>query len=102
MRGRPKEEVVERPRKYTRVFEGIDCTTTWHYDLDIARSPVRVDIKWHKSPAQMKAELKLEKEEKKNQTKHNKFFKFKAQQNEAKSTVSKSTKRKSKHTVSGN
>jgi hypothetical protein len=93
-RGRPKEEVVERPRKYTRVFEKEDCTTTWYYDLDIALSPVRVDVKWHKSPAQMKAEAKITKEEKKNQVRSNKFFKFKAQQNEAKSTVSKSTKRK--------
>ena len=98
-RGRPKEEPKEeQPRKYTRVFESADCSTTWHFDLDIARSPIRVDVKWNKTPAQMKAESKQEKEQKKLTKQHNDFFKFK--ENEAAKTISKSTKQQNKHTSS--
>jgi hypothetical protein len=95
-RGRPKEEVVERPRKYTRVFEGKDCTTTWHYDLDVALSPVRVDVKWHKSMAQMKAEIKEEQQIRKRARQQKQIN----ERNEANKTVSKSNKQQSKHTSS--
>jgi hypothetical protein len=47
-RGRPKEiEIMEPPRKYTRVFEDEYAVETWHYNLDKFRNgPILVDIKY--------------------------------------------------------
>jgi hypothetical protein len=75
-RGRPKlEENVEQPKKWTRVFKGEDCDTTWYYDESVTTNgPVRVDVKWHKTPKQFEAEMKAEKEIKKEQKRVNKFF----------------------------
>jgi hypothetical protein len=93
MRGRPKEEVKEEsPRKFTRVFKGEDLDTTWHYDLDIAKSPIRVDIKYHKTEKQFEQEAKAAKDINKQEKSQNKFFKDK---DEVKHTVQKGRKRKS-------
>ena len=93
MRGRPKEEVKEEsPRKFTRVFKGDDLDTTWHYDLDIARSPIRVDIKYHKTEKQFAQEVKAVKEVKKQERSQNKFFQNK---DEVKNNIQKGRKRKS-------
>jgi len=75
-RGRPKlEENIEQPKKWTRVFKGDDCDTTWYYDDSITTNgPVRVDVKWHKTQKQFEAEVKAEKAIKKEQKRVNKFF----------------------------
>ena len=75
-RGRPKlEENVEQPKQWVRVFKGEDCDTTWYYDDSITTNgPVRVDVKWHKTPKQFEAEMKAEKAIKKEQKRVNKFF----------------------------
>jgi hypothetical protein len=91
MRGRPKEKPKEEsPRKFTRIFKGIDLDTTWHYDLDIIKSPIRVDIKYHKTEKQFEQEAKLAKNINKQEKSQNKFFK-----DEIKHTVQKGRKRKS-------
>jgi len=93
MRGRPKEEPKEEsPRRFTRVFTGEDLDTTWHYDLDIAKSPIRVEIKYHKTPKQFEAEAKAAKQTKKQITSQNKFFQNK---DEVKNNLQKGRKRKS-------
>jgi hypothetical protein len=75
-RGRPTSlENIEPPKKWTRVFKGDDCDTTWYYDDSITTNgPVRVDVKWHKTPKQFEAEMKAEKAIKKEQKRVNKFF----------------------------
>jgi hypothetical protein len=47
-RGRPKEIIQEpTPRKFSRVYEDEETTTTWNFDLDkFDRGPVSVDIKY--------------------------------------------------------
>jgi hypothetical protein len=75
-RGRKKlEENIEPPKKWTRVFKGDDCDTTWYYDNSITTNgPVRVDIKWHKTQKQFEEEVKAKKAIKKEQKRVNKFF----------------------------
>lgn len=77
-RGRPKIEQVETPQKYTRTFKGEDLDTVWHYDLSIAKSPIRVDIKYHKTEKQFEAEAKQAKQIKKQNKKQDEFFKAKS------------------------
>lgn len=93
MRGRPKETPKEEtPTKYTRTFKGEDLDTVWHYDLSIAKSPIRVDIKYHKTEKQFEQEAKAAKSIKKQEKSQNKFFKDK---NEVKNNLQKGRKRKS-------
>lgn len=48
-RGRPKLEVVDSPRKFTRVYEHEDSTIIWKFDLDkFDKGPIEVEIK-HKN-----------------------------------------------------
>lgn len=55
--------------KYTRVFEGDKDSdikkTVWHYDTEISKNPIKVDITYAKTAKQMKAELKETKAQKK-------------------------------------
>jgi len=48
--------------KYTRVFEsekgGDIKKTVWHYDTDVSKNPVRVDITYAKTLKEMNMELK--------------------------------------------
>jgi hypothetical protein len=75
-RGRKKlEENIEQPKKWSRLITGEDCDTTWYYDESITTSgPVRVEIKWHKTPKQFEAEVKAEKAQKKEKKRVSKFF----------------------------
>jgi hypothetical protein len=63
MQGRPKLDIVP-PRKYTRVFEGVDGNKeTWFYDLDkFPNGPIKVEIDHSappKPPPSKNAELSL-------------------------------------------
>jgi len=55
--------------KYTRVFEGEKDgdikKIVWHYDTEISKNPIKVDITYAKTVKQMKAELKETKAQKK-------------------------------------
>lgn len=77
-RGRPKQEPQEeKPSKFTRSFTGEDLDTIWHYDLNIAKSPIKVEIKYHKTPKQFAEEVKQLKQIKKQNKQTNEFFKNK-------------------------
>lgn len=45
-RGRRKEEVIERPRKWVDIYDEVDGTKTkWTYNLDISdRGPISVEV----------------------------------------------------------
>jgi hypothetical protein len=47
-RGRPTVAIQEiPPRKFTRVYEDEETTTTWTFDLDkFDKGPISVDIKY--------------------------------------------------------
>ena len=47
-RGRPKEtQLVDQPRKFTRVYEDENAIETWKYDLNkFDKGPIEVDIKY--------------------------------------------------------
>lgn len=47
-RGRPKETpIVEKPRRYQKVYEDDDSIETWVYNLDkFPNGPITVDIKY--------------------------------------------------------
>lgn len=68
---------MSKERKYIREFKGEDLDTIWHYDLDIARSPIKVEIKYHKTPKQFEQEAKAFKQNKKHQKSQDVFFKNK-------------------------
>ena len=75
--------------KYERHTSGEEFDSIWYYDTDItSNGPVSVVHKWHRTYKQIQVEMQ--------QNKINK----KQKRNEAKQTISKSSKPKSKH-VSG-
>ena len=75
--------------KYERHTSGEEFDSIWYYDTDVtSNGPVSVVHKWHHTYKQIQVEMQ--------QNKINK----KRKRNEAKQTVSKSGKPKSKH-VSG-
>ncbi len=47
-RSRPKEtQLVDQPRKFTRVYEDENAIETWKYDLNkFDKGPIEVDIKY--------------------------------------------------------
>jgi hypothetical protein len=54
--------------KYTRIFEsekGNDIKkTVWHYDTEISKNPIRIDVTYAKTPKEMNKELKETKAQK--------------------------------------
>jgi len=81
-RGRPKLEVVETPRKFTRVYEHEDSTVIWKFDLDkFDKGPIDVEIKhkngsdslkyWSKKRKEAKDERRINREMRKINEKNN-------------------------------
>ena len=67
-RGRPKEiQIVDQPRKFTRVYEDDLAIETWKFDLDkFDRGPIEVDIKYKAgAEKKLKQQAKDAKQEKK-------------------------------------
>ena len=67
-RGRPKEtQIVDQPRKFTRVYEDELTIETWKFDLDkFSRGPIEVDIKYKAgAEKKLKQQAKEAKQEKK-------------------------------------
>ena len=67
-RGRPKEiQIVDQPRKFTRVYEDDDVIETWKFDLDkFDRGPIEIDIKYKAgAEKRLKQQAKEAKQEKK-------------------------------------
>ena len=61
-RGRRKEEVIERPRKWVDIYDEVDGTKTkWTYNLDISdRGPISVEViypKGHENEVEDKEEI---------------------------------------------
>ena len=81
-RGRPKLDIVEQPRKFTRVYEHEDSTIIWKFDLDITnKGPIDVEIKykngsdtpkyWSKKRKEAKEERRINREMRKINEKNN-------------------------------
>jgi hypothetical protein len=81
-RGRPKLEVVETPRKFTRVYEHEDSTVIWKFDLDkFDKGPIDVEIRhkngsdtlkyWSKKRKEAKDERRINREMRKINEKNN-------------------------------
>ena len=67
-RGRPKEiQIVDQPRKFTRVYEDDLTIETWKFDLNkFDRGPIEVDIKYKAgAEKKLKQQAKDAKQEKK-------------------------------------
>ena len=81
-RGRAKVEVVETPRKFTRVYEHEDSTVIWKFDLDkFDKGPIDVEIRhkngsdtlkyWSKKRKEAKDERRINREMRKINEKNN-------------------------------